>query len=248
MTTTTCASGWKSYRVALRQEEGRGIISLFLKPSDDNFPPIFTAGQYVNLRLPDMTSRAYFLTGPSEDRMLRITVEIGDEPHLGTLGYLAKLHIDDEVFLSAPYGNFTLEPGETPIVIITEGIGSIAATAFLSEMAVASPLRKVSVLCQVMNGKRFALADEIRKLVTLLPNAGLACFFTRPLMSETAGKDYDVAGPITVANVRSVCIAPDADFYITGNQAFVDGLKKDLEALGLIHSRIHTQTLTADKP
>ena len=63
MTTTTCASGWKSYRVALRKEEGRGMISLFLKPSDDSFPPNFTAGQYVNLRLPDMTSRAYFLTG-----------------------------------------------------------------------------------------------------------------------------------------------------------------------------------------
>lgn len=248
MTTTTCASGWKSYRVALRKEEGRGMISLFLKPSDDSFPPNFTAGQYVNLRLPDMTSRAYFLTGPNEDRLLRITVEIGDEPYFGTLGYLSKLRIDDEVFLSAPFGDFTLEPGETPIVLITEGIGSIAAAAFMSEMAVASPLRKVSVLCQVLNGKRFALADEIRKLVNLMPNVGLATFFTRPMMSETAGTDYDVAGPITVENVRSVCLAPDADFYITGSKTFIESLKKDLEALGLIHSRIHTQIVIADKP
>ena len=118
----------------------------------------------------------------------------------------------------------------------------------MSEMAVASPLRKVSVLCQVLNGKRFALADEIRKLVNLMPNVGLATFFTRPMMSETAGTDYDVAGPITVENVRSVCLAPDADFYITGSKTFIESLKKDLEALGLIHSRIHTQIVIADKP
>lgn len=112
MTTTTCASGWKSYRVALRKEEGRGMISLFLKPSDDSFPPNFTAGQYVNLRLPDMTSRAYFLTGPNEDRLLRITVEIGDEPYFGTLGYLSKLRIDDEVSSQRPLATLRWNPAK----------------------------------------------------------------------------------------------------------------------------------------
>lgn len=247
MTTTTCCSGWKSYRVALRREEGRGIISLFLKPVDGSFPPTFSAGQCVSLRLPDMPEpKAYFLTGPSEDNMLRLTVEVGDEPYLGSRAKLGKLRLDDVVELSAPFGTFTLEGGDTPIVILTEGIGSIAAAAFLAELAVNAPLRTVRVLCQAVNGERFALGDDIRKLVSLMPNAGLGTFFTHPKMAETVGKDFDVAGAIAIANIRSVCIDPNADFYLTGSRAFINTLKNELEALGIIHSRIHTEAITAE--
>lgn len=48
MTTTTCS--WRPYRVALRTQECRGVISLYLEPTDGALPPAFAAGQYVELR------------------------------------------------------------------------------------------------------------------------------------------------------------------------------------------------------
>ena len=81
MTTTTCS--WRPYRVALRTQECRGVISLYLEPTDGALPPAFAAGQYVELRMPGIEPHAFFLVGPSGDRLVRLTIEVGDEPFIG---------------------------------------------------------------------------------------------------------------------------------------------------------------------
>ena len=72
MTTTTCS--WRPYRVALRTQECRGVISLYLEPTDGALPPAFAAGQYVELRMPGIEPHAFFLVGPSGDRLVRLTI------------------------------------------------------------------------------------------------------------------------------------------------------------------------------
>ena len=119
----------------------------------------------------------------------------------------------------------------------------LVAHAFLAEMAEVEPMRNVRVLCQFPNGTRMLMREELRKLVDLMPNAGLAVFLATPFSTDTAGKDYEVAGPITVENARSVCVNPDADFFVVGSRAFTEALRTDLVKLGIIHSRVHTQVL-----
>ena len=152
MTTTTCS--WRPYRVALRTQECRGVISLYLEPTDGALPPAFAAGQYVELRMPGIEPHAFFLVGPSGDRLVRLTIEVGDEPFIGEVGRIAKLRIGDPVELSEPKGELAMEPGETPVVIMTEDIGCLVAHAFLAEMAEVEPMRNVRVLCQFPNGTR----------------------------------------------------------------------------------------------
>ena len=241
MTTTTCS--WRPYRVALRTQECRGVISLYLEPTDGALPPAFAAGPYVELRMPGIEPHAFFLVGPSGDRLVRLTIEVGDEPFIGEVGRIAKLRIGDPVELSEPKGELAMEPGETPVVIMTEDIGCLVAHAFLAEMAEVEPMRNVRVLCQFPNGTRMLMREELRKLVDLMPNAGLAVFLAAPFSTDTAGKDYEVAGPITVENARSVCVNPDADFFVVGSRAFTEALRTDLVKLGIIHSRVHTQVL-----
>lgn len=126
MTTTTCS--WRPYRVALRTQECRGVISLYLEPTDGALPPAFAAGQYVELRMPGIEPHAFFLVGPSGDRLVRLTIEVGDEPFIGEVGRIAKLRIGDPVELSEPKGELAMEPGETPVVIMTEDIGASSPT------------------------------------------------------------------------------------------------------------------------
>ncbi|MFQ8815785.1 MAG: hypothetical protein ACLR8J_06850 [Sutterella wadsworthensis] len=178
MTTTTCS--WRPYRVALRTQECRGVISLYLEPTDGALPPAFAAGQYVELRMPGIEPHAFFLVGPSGDRLVRLTIEVGDEPFIGEVGRIAKLRIGDPVELSEPKGELAMEPGETPVVIMTEDIGCLVAHAFLAEMAEVEPMRNVRVLCQFPNGTRMLMREELRKLVDLMPNAGLAVFLAAP--------------------------------------------------------------------
>lgn len=158
MTTTTCS--WRPYRVALRTQECRGVISLYLEPTDGALPPAFAAGQYVELRMPGIEPHAFFLVGPSGDRLVRLTIEVGDEPFIGEVGRIAKLRIGDPVELSEPKGELAMEPGETPVVIMTEDIGCLVAHAFLAEMAEVEPMRNVRVLCQFPNGTRMLMRKE----------------------------------------------------------------------------------------
>lgn len=193
MTTTTCS--WRPYRVALRTQECRGVISLYLEPTDGALPPAFAAGQYVELRMPGIEPHAFFLVGPSGDRLVRLTIEVGDEPFIGEVGRIAKLRIGDPVELSEPKGELAMEPGETPVVIMTEDIGCLVAHAFLAEMAEVEPMRNVRVLCQFPNGTRMLMREELRKLVDLMPNAGLAVFLAAPFSTDTAGPSPKPSGP-----------------------------------------------------
>ena len=170
----------------------------------------------------------FFLVGPSGDRLVRLTIEVGDEPFIGEVGRIGReLRIGDPVELSEPKGELAMEPGETPVVIMTEDIGCLVAHAFLAEMAEVDPMRNVRVLCQFPNGTRMLMREELRKLVDLMPNAGLAVFLAAPFSTDTAGKDYEVAGPITVENARSVCVDPDADFFVVGSRAFAEALRTE---------------------
>ena len=217
MTTTTCS--WRPYRVALRTQECRGVISLYLEPTDGALPPAFAAGQYVELRMPGIEPHAFFLVGPSGDRLVRLTVEVGDEPFIGEVGRIAKLRIGDPVELSEPKGELAMEPGETPVVIMTEDIGCLVAHAFLAEMAEVEPMRNVRVLCQFPNGTRMLMREELRKLVDLMPNAGLAVFLAAPFSTEHGGKGLrGRQAPSLLENARSVCVNPDADFFVVEQQ------------------------------
>lgn len=236
-------TNWQTWRLTNRVCECKDFMSFYLKPADGSPLPNFRAGQAVAVRAPGLDPRAYVLCCTPNEAMIRLTVMTGDEPGVGMPAYLSRMKIGDTIEVSAPAGSFVIESGDTPVVILGEGPGIAPAIAFLSELSTEAPLRPVHVLYAAKFGARFPLGPELRKVAGLLPNAGLGIFFKAPEPQDRAGIDYDVAGDITIDKIRSVCMDPDADYYIAGRPTFVKSLSESLARLRVIGSRIHTMTM-----
>ena len=236
-------TNWKAWRLVNTVRESIDITSYCLKPADGGALPDFRAGQAVALRAPGIEPRAYALCCTPNDAMIRLSVKAGDDPEAGMPGYLSRMKIGDTVEVSDPAGDFTIDKRDTPLVILAEGPGIAPVIAFLSELSTETPLRPVHVLYAAKFGRRFPLGAELRKLAGLLPNAGLGIFFTHPEPNDRIGVDYNAAGYITIDKIRSVCLDPEADYYIAGRHAFVSSLSESLAALRVIASRIHVMQM-----
>lgn len=155
----------------------------------------------------------------------------------------------DLVEVSEPVGAaFTLVEGETPLVMIAEGIGITAIVSLLSEIATHQPLRRVHVVYATKNGEHFPLRAELNRLMAELPNAGLAVFFSDPSPNERAGHDFDVHGKLDLSLLRAVCLEHDADFYLCGSEKSIGEVRQALHALKNVpESRIHEQIYVAKR-
>lgn len=239
-------TGWHTYKLSNRIKECRGAASFYFAPADGSELPDFRAGQIVALRTESIAPTPYILCGTPNGRFLRLTVKCtnDDNEPLGPMtAQLMKMQIGDTIEVSAPTGDFVLEGGETPVVVITDGIGVTAAIAFLSELSTDQPLRPVHVLVSTLNGDTFPLREEALRLVESLPNGGLGVFYKAPKDDEHAGRDYTVEGGITVAKIRSACMDPEADYYLCGPKCFTEDIRAGLVSLSTRESHIHVMSL-----
>ncbi len=82
-----------------------------------------------------------------------------------------ELNVGDIVQASAPRGSFTLLPGETPVVMLSAGIGVTPVLAMLHALADEQSKRKTWWLYGARSGREHPFAEEVRGLLRSLPNA-----------------------------------------------------------------------------
>src|SRR5262249_34102010 len=118
-------AGFRPLRVSRIDRESSSVVSLLLAPADGR--PLVPAkpGQFVVLRLwrnPDAPPvlRTYSLSdAPGADHY---RVSIKQEVNGVASTYVHKhVRVGDVVDVSAPRGNFTLEPGDRPVVLLSAG-------------------------------------------------------------------------------------------------------------------------------
>src|SRR5262249_38713684 len=120
-------SGFRALRVARKIRESSNVISLVLESVDGRPLAAALPGQFIVLRIkpaPDAPAlmRSYSLSG--EPRTERYRLSIKREPHGAAGAYIdEKLQSGDVVDASAARGNFTLRPGDGPVVLLSAGIG-----------------------------------------------------------------------------------------------------------------------------
>ena len=129
-----CGVGFRRIWVARKVRESANVISLLLEPTDGQ--PIAAAlpGRFVVLRLGAPSSlalmRSYSLSGKPGAMCYRVSIK--REAHGAASTFVdGQLKIADIVHVSAPRGNFTLRPGDTPVVFMSAGIGVTPVLAML---------------------------------------------------------------------------------------------------------------------
>ena len=234
----TAAPAWDGFRpmrVARLVHETDLVTSVYLRPSTPQRLPAPMPGQYLTIRLTDAADprpvRNYSLSAATADGY-RISVK--REPKGLASTYIATaLAVGDQLDVAAPRGQFVLDDGAAPVVLLSAGIGVTPVLAMLEALAAQHSPREVWWLHTTRDPATHVLADEARRLLAALPAAHDHVFYTatRGRLDRTA--------------LAALGLPVDAQAYLCGPPGFMDAMTAALTDLGLQSDRIHTERFTS---
>jgi ferredoxin-NADP reductase/MOSC domain-containing protein YiiM len=236
--------GFQSLVVTSIVFESADVLSLTMQRADGLPLQMALPGQYVVVRLKPALGptlfRSYSLSGPGSTDRYRISVKI--EPN-GTAGnYLREhLHAGDSLDVSSPRGNFVLQPGERPVVLLSAGIGATPVLAMLHALATAHSTRQVMWLHTARDGQHHPFAGEVRGLMRTLTNGRSYVCYTRPNSTDKAGEDFNAAGRFSQSLFDELVLPRDAEVYLCGPTRFMADMREALTSIGIAPERIHIE-------
>ena len=239
------APGFRPLAVTAIDRESADVLSLTLQSPDGQPLPTALPGQYVVLRLQRSAGgpplfRSYSLSGPASTERYRVSVKF--EPNGAAGAYLHEhVRVGDALDVSSPRGNFILEPGERPVVLLSAGIGATPVLAMLHALAAARSTRQVLWLHGARDREHHPFAAEARGLARALTQGRSYVCYSRPGPDDRMGEDFDVTGHLSRSVFDEVRLPREADVYPCGPGCFMEAMKEALATLGVARERIHVE-------
>jgi ferredoxin-NADP reductase/MOSC domain-containing protein YiiM/ferredoxin len=238
-------TGFRRLRVSDIERESDMVISVGLEDPDGEPLPPARPGQYLTLRLqPEEQERSvlrnYSLSGqPGADRY-RIAVK--REQRGVASGYVhTRIAVGDELDIGAPRGTFILDESDSPVLLVSVGIGATPVLAMLHELANKHSEREIWWLHGARSGPDHSFAAEARRLLGSLPNARTHICYSRPGPDDVEGRDFDSAGRLSASLLAELDPPRNAHAYLCGPTPFMEETSAGLAAIGLDAGHIHTE-------
>jgi ferredoxin-NADP reductase/MOSC domain-containing protein YiiM len=240
-------AGFRTLRVSDVVPETATVTSISLTAPDGAPLPAARAGQYLTVRIPaaggSAPVRSYSLSSAPGSAAYRISVK--HEPGGTVSGYLTgAVHRGGELEVAAPRGEFVLQGGTDPILLISAGIGVTPELAMLHECVARHRDREIWWIHGARGPSEHALADEAHALLAALPHVHESVFWSRASDAERR-RGHARPGRLTKDALAALGVPAVADAYICGPPAFTTDIEHALTAVGLGSTRIHTELFTA---
>ena len=248
LTATSPPPAWPGFHhltVTAIEPECNSVISIRLEDPDGAPLPAARPGQYLTLRIrrddePLSVLRNYSMSGPPDAGYYRISVK--RENGGAASGYLhTRLSIGDRLEVAAPRGTFILDHTQSPVLLISAGIGATPVLAMLQALAEEHSEREIWWLHGARSGRDHSFAAEARALLASVPNACAHVYYSRPGPNDRESCDFDSAGRLSAALLAELDPPRDAEAYLCGPAPFMEEISAGLAAMGLDASRIHTE-------
>jgi ferredoxin-NADP reductase len=161
----------------------------------------------------------------------------------GAAGDYLSSHVraGDAVEVSEPRGNFVLQPGDGPVVLVSAGIGATPVLAMLHALAASASPREVWWLHGARNRRSHSFAAEARQLLGGLARGRSHVWYSRPDADDREGRDYDTNGRLGIEALERLGLPRDGDFYLCGPPSFLADLRTGLTGWGVPPDRIHSE-------
>lgn len=244
--------GFQELVVTSIEQECADVVSLELAGIDGQRVAQARPGQYVVLRLRLSQNavpfyRSYSLSGPHTTASYRISVKIERNGRAGSF-LRDRIRTGDVLDVSAPRGTFVLQPGDSPVVFVSGGIGATPVLAMLHALSAAGSPRQVLWVHSARDGEHHAFAAEAQRLVSALAHGRSYVCFSRPQPRDRVGENCDVTGHLSQADLSELSISKQSDVYICGPARFTDDMRSALAEIGVPKNQIHTETFSGDAP
>jgi ferredoxin-NADP reductase/MOSC domain-containing protein YiiM len=240
--------GFRPLRVSRKVRESSDVVSLRLEPTDGQPIAKTLPGQFVVLRLGPESApalmRSYSLSGEPGSSSYRVSVK--REAHGAASAYVDDdVHVGDIVQASAARGSFTLRPGDTPVVLLSAGIGVTPVLAMLHALAAEASTRDIWWLYGTRSGREHPFADEVRELLKALVHHHSYICYSSPDPEDRPDTDFNSAGRLNMQVLQGLNLPRNGDFHICGPSTFMSDLTAGLATLGIARDRIHTEMFGA---
>lgn len=223
---------FRDAEVVSRTDHGDRVVRFGVRLAEGETPG-FRPGQYISVRqvMPDGARqlRQYSLTNAGGGVLeFAVRREDGDPAHGIPAGEVStqlwkELQVGDVVEISLPAGDLVLDTAaDTPVVLISAGIGVTPMLGMLDHLVAAGATRPVLVL----HADRAADVDVFRadreEAAAALAEGRSRTWYEPELM-----------------DLSEVDLPADADYYLCGANAFLQAIRAQLTEAGIDKSRVH---------
>lgn len=255
---------WKDLKITRKVRESEEITSFYLEPVDSNLKlPMYKPGQYISINMfveeldgGVWQARQYSLSDAPGKKYLRISVkrepgiQVGEPKDMANPGYVSNLLHDtkeegDTVRVSHPFGDFFFEEEEedkdTPVVLISAGVGLTCLTSILNTLGENKSSRTVSWIQGARNSDMRAFKKDIDRLAADNENIHAVYFSSNPKDGEVEGRDYNIEGRVDLDKVSKATLFVDHDkalYFTCGPTQFMLDVESKLKSYGVPAKRI----------
>ena len=241
--------GFRQMRVATIHKESESVTSFVLVPADKRSLSLFRAGQFVVLRLiidPGKAPvlRSYSLSDLPAAHHLRISVK-SELKGIGSSFLCDRTREGDVLDVSAPRGSFTLRASQSPVVLLSAGVGATPVMSMLHALASEKSQREIWWIYAARNRAVHPFAEESRSLLKQLSRGRGYIVYSRPAATDQLGTDFDAAGHIDAALLKRIGVSQGSDFYLCGPSSFLQNMRDGLQTWGVPADNVHTEIFGA---
>ncbi|MGC1286694.1 MAG: MOSC and FAD-binding oxidoreductase domain-containing protein [Streptosporangiaceae bacterium] len=236
LATAPAWAGFRPLRVTRITPETSTVSSIWLNDPSGSPLPAARAGQYVTVRISGAGQpapvRSYSLSSAPGASTWRISVK--QESHGLASSYLhSVLQAGATLEVAAPRGEFTLDDGLGPVLLISAGIGLTPVLAMLHDLAARRSDREIWWLHGARSPQEHALAAEAHALLASLPHPHEHIFYSTR------------TGRLSKDKLATLGLPAGASAYVCGPGGFMTDMQDALTALGADPARIRTELFGA---
>jgi ferredoxin-NADP reductase/MOSC domain-containing protein YiiM len=216
-----------------------------LAPNDGQPLPAFHAGQFVVVRLlvdpgkPPIL-RSYSLSDlPAADHF-RISVK-SESNGVGSSFLCNRVQEGDALDVSAPRGSFILNPGTSPVTLLSAGVGATPVMSMLHALAAEKSQREIWWIYGARNRADHPFAEEARALLKQLQRGRSYVVYSKPGPNDELGVDFNAPGHIDAALLEKIGVSQNSDFYLCGPVSFLQSMRDGLRNRGVPVANVHTE-------
>lgn len=232
--------GTRAFRITRKQPQSSLITSFEFEAVDGGTVVGYQPGQYLGIWLkPEgfahQEIRQYSLTRKENGKGYRIAVK-REEGGLVSNWLHNEARTGEVVHLTAPAGDFFMQvQPETPVTLISAGVGQTPVLAMLDTLAANAHQAQVNWFHAAENGKAHAFAGEVTSLGARLPRFASHIWFNQPEAEDV----FDTQGLMTLQPHEGLLSDPAMHFYLCGPVGFMQFVAAQLTAIGINADHIH---------
>lgn len=239
---------YRRAKVTARMADPSGAVLITVRPIAGEIPN-FLPGQYISVGV-TMTDgarqlRQYSLVNAPGAGELTFAVKpldaVDGQPAGEVSGWIKdNVCVGDLLDITVPFGDLSAPATSgSPLVLISAGIGITPMVGMLEALAAQGADRPVRVLHADRGDRQHPLRERQRELVAQLPDAGLDIWYEDGLTGNRPGIH---AGRLDLGALDwSAQLPADTEYYLCGNNGFVQAVRTQLTSHGVPEDRVHCE-------